>query len=73
MKVIVRQSAEDDLDRLFTWIEKRNHIAAIKMVSRIRDEYPYIIVYKVDEDQKEVVVISIVHGAQDRHNQEHER
>ena|SRR5262249_32767384 len=29
-------------------------------------EYPYIIVYRVDDDRKEVVVISIVHGAQDR-------
>ena len=29
-------------------------------------EWPYIIVYKVYEDRKEVVIVSIVHGAQDR-------
>lgn len=29
-------------------------------------EYPYIIVYKVYEERDEIVVISIVHGAQDR-------
>jgi toxin ParE1/3/4 len=29
-------------------------------------EYPYIIVYTVYEERDEIVVISIVHGAQDR-------
>jgi len=29
-------------------------------------EWPYIIVYKVFEDRDEIVVLSIVHGAQDR-------
>ncbi len=29
-------------------------------------EYPYIIVYTVCEERDEIVVISIVHGAQDR-------
>lgn len=29
-------------------------------------EYRYIIVYKVYEERNEIVVISIVHGAQDR-------
>ena len=29
-------------------------------------EWPYIIVYKVFEDREEVVIVSIVHGAQDR-------
>jgi toxin ParE1/3/4 len=29
-------------------------------------EAPYIIVYEVHEDQDEIVVISIVHGARDR-------
>ena len=29
-------------------------------------EYPYIIVYQVHDDRGEVVVLSIVHGAQDR-------
>jgi plasmid stabilization system protein ParE len=29
-------------------------------------EHPYIIVYKVDEERREVTVLSIVHGARDR-------
>jgi toxin ParE1/3/4 len=29
-------------------------------------EYPYIIVYKVFEERDEIVVLSVVHGAQDR-------
>jgi toxin ParE1/3/4 len=29
-------------------------------------EYPYIVVYRVDERQDEIVVVSVVHGAQDR-------
>ena len=29
-------------------------------------EYPYIIVYRVDEERDEIVVVSVVHGAQDR-------
>jgi toxin ParE1/3/4 len=29
-------------------------------------EYPYIIVYEVHEDRAEIVVLSVVHGAQDR-------
>src|SRR5260370_18180813 len=29
-------------------------------------EYPYVIVYKVFEERREILVLSIVHGAQDR-------
>jgi toxin ParE1/3/4 len=29
-------------------------------------EYPYIIVYKVFEERDEVVILSVVHGSQDR-------
>jgi plasmid stabilization system protein ParE len=29
-------------------------------------EYPYIIVYKVFDERREVLIISIVHGVQDR-------
>ena len=29
-------------------------------------EWPYIIVYKVDGARQEIVVVSVVHGAQDR-------
>lgn len=33
-------------------------------------EFPYIIVYKVFDDQGEVVVLSIVHAARDREERE---
>jgi plasmid stabilization system protein ParE len=29
-------------------------------------EYPYLIIYRVDDARREVVVLSIMHGAQDR-------
>jgi plasmid stabilization system protein ParE len=29
-------------------------------------EYPYIIVYRVDDRRGEVVIVSVVHGARDR-------
>jgi toxin ParE1/3/4 len=92
MNVIVRASAEDDLDRIFTWIARDNPRAAAEMMARIRDrinlleldalahmgrpgfvagtreliEFPYIIVYAVDDERREIVVLSIVHGAQNR-------
>jgi toxin ParE1/3/4 len=95
MKVIVHDSAEDDLDCIFERIAKDNRAAATKIVARIRDhinlleldslakmgrpglvagtreliEYPYIIVYKVDSDRREVSVLQIVHGAKDREDQ----
>ena len=92
MKVVVREKAEEDLDRIFAWIAKDNPHAAADMVSRIRDhinlleldnvahmgrpgfvdgtreliEYPYIIIYSVDDRRREIDVLSIVHGAQER-------
>jgi toxin ParE1/3/4 len=35
-------------------------------------EYPYIIVYRVDEQRREIVVISIIHGVRDREGKETE-
>ncbi len=96
MKVIIRESAEADLDHIAEWIVKDNPSAAIRMVAKIRDrinfletdelahmgrpglvedtreliEYPYIIVYRVDDQRREIVIISIVHGAQDREGKE---
>jgi toxin ParE1/3/4 len=29
-------------------------------------EWPYIIVYRIDEERGEIVVLSVVHGAQER-------
>jgi toxin ParE1/3/4 len=92
MKVIIHESAEDDLDRIFEWIAKDNRSAAARMVAKIRDrinlleidslakmgrpglvtgtreliEYPYIIVYEVDSDRREISVLTILHGARDR-------
>jgi toxin ParE1/3/4 len=92
VKLTVRDSAEDDLDRIFAWIAKDHPRAAAGVVSRIRDriglleannlahmgrpglvpgtreliEFPYIVVYTVDDDRREVSVVAIVHGAQDR-------
>ena len=37
MKVNVREAAEDDLDRIFSWIAKDRPRAAANMVVRIRD------------------------------------
>jgi toxin ParE1/3/4 len=96
MKVIIHESAEDDLDRIFEWIAKDNRSAAARMVAKIRDrinllevdslakmgrpglvigtreliEYPYLIVYEVDNDRREVSVLTIVHGARDREGPE---
>jgi toxin ParE1/3/4 len=33
-------------------------------------QYPYIIVYRVDDRAQEIVIISIVHGARDRAGKE---
>ena len=92
MKVVVREKAEEDLDRIFAWIAKDNPRAAADMVSRIRDhinlleldnvahmgrpglvngtreliEYHYIIIYSVDDRRREIDVLSIMHGAQQR-------
>jgi toxin ParE1/3/4 len=32
-------------------------------------EWPYIIVYKVDDVRQEIVVVAVAHGAQDREGQ----
>ena|SRR5450631_2711164 len=36
-------------------------------------EWPYIIVYKVFEGRDEIVVVSVVHGAQDREGRQEEQ
>jgi addiction module RelE/StbE family toxin len=92
MKVVFRESALDDLDRIYAWIAKDNPPAAAAMISRIRDrisfleldslahmgrpgivsdtreliEYPYIVVYRVDDQRREVLILAVLHGAQDR-------
>ena len=89
MRVVLQDSAREDLDRIHTWISNDNPSAAAEMVARIRDrisfleidarasrgllartreliEYPYIIVYTVDDLLREIVILAIMHGAQER-------
>lgn len=92
MKIIIRESAADDLDRIFSWIAQDSPRAAAAVIRRIRErsgrlatpglehmgrpglvertrelvEPPYIVVYRIDEQRDEVVVLAIFHGAQDR-------
>ena len=92
MKVVIREAAYTDLERIFAWIAKDNPAAARAVVDRIFDAIdrlaefprmgrsgsvtgthewvvhglPYIIVYTFDEQQDELAVIAIFHGAQDR-------
>jgi toxin ParE1/3/4 len=33
-------------------------------------EWPYIVVYRINEVREEVVIVSIVHGARDRDDQQ---
>ena len=44
------------------------HMGRSGLVTGTREliEYPYIIVYQVDDERREVMVLSVVHGAQDR-------
>jgi toxin ParE1/3/4 len=49
-------------------IPELTHMGRPGLVEGTREllEYPYIIVYKVFEERGEIVVLSVVHGAQDR-------
>ncbi len=42
MKVIIREAAEDDLDRVFAWIAQDNPSAAADKVARIRDHISFL-------------------------------
>lgn len=42
MNVVIRQSAEDDLDRIVAWIAKDNQSAAARMVTSIRDRINFL-------------------------------
>jgi toxin ParE1/3/4 len=96
MKVIIRESAEDDIDHIFASIGKDNVVAATAMVARIREavvrleldaltqigrpgllqgtrelvERPFIIVYRVNDPQKEIEILAIFHRAQNRSREE---
>jgi toxin ParE1/3/4 len=92
MKIVIRERADSDLDRIYSWIETDNPRAAVEVIRRIRERVgrlasptlahmgrpgldegtrelvigPYIVVYEVQEDRDEVVVLAVFHGAQDR-------
>jgi toxin ParE1/3/4 len=42
MRVVLRDSALDDLDRIHAWISKDNASVATDMVSRIRDRISFL-------------------------------
>jgi toxin ParE1/3/4 len=71
LKLIVRIEAK--VMRLE--IPQLTHMGRPGLVEGTREllEWPYIIVYKVLEDRDEIVVVSVVHGAQDREGQQEER
>jgi toxin ParE1/3/4 len=56
-------------------IPQLTHMGRPGLVQGTREllEWPYIIVYKVLEDRDEIVVVSVVHGAQDREGREGEQ
>jgi toxin ParE1/3/4 len=57
---------EDKVTRLEN--RELTHMGRPGLVEGTRElvEWPYIIVYKIDEGREEIVVVSVAHGAQDR-------
>jgi toxin ParE1/3/4 len=57
---------EEKIMRLAT--PELTHMGRPGLVGGTREllEWPYIIVYKVQEDREEIVIVSVVHGARDR-------
>ena len=57
---------EEKIERLA--VPNLAHMGRPGLVEGTRElvEYPYIIVYKVDERLQEIIVISVVHSARDR-------
>src|SRR5258708_33504206 len=47
-----------------------SHMGRPGLVEGTREliEWPYVIVYKIDEGHSEIVVVAAFHGAQDRHD-----
>jgi plasmid stabilization system protein ParE len=53
---------------IFLEMDELAHMGRPGFIEGTREliEYPYIIVYRVDDAKREIVVLSIVHGARDR-------
>ena len=72
MKLTVRDSAEvvSRIRDRIGLLEADNlaHMGRPALIPGTREliEFPYIVVYTVDDDRREVSVVAIVHGAQDR-------
>jgi addiction module RelE/StbE family toxin len=92
MKVVFREAAYADLDRIFIWIAKDRPRSAHSAVDRILDSadrlgrfphmghagrvpgtfewvvpgLPYVVVYRINEDDDVIDIVSVFHGAQDR-------
>jgi toxin ParE1/3/4 len=61
------------VDRILSSAESLVHFPYMGHIGRARDTFewavpglPYIVIYKVDSDADEIVVVAIFHGAQDR-------
>ena len=75
-----RPAAQELVERIF---DKAERLATpgltnmghpgLKSGTRELTEYPYIIVYEVHADREQIVVLSVVHGSQDREHREHYR
>jgi toxin ParE1/3/4 len=52
-------------------IPELTHMGRPGLVEGTREliESPYIVVYKIEEDRDEVVIVLVVHGARDREHQ----
>jgi toxin ParE1/3/4 len=72
-----RQAAENLVTRIF---DKAERLAIPGLTNMGRPglepgtreliEYPYIIVYEVREDRGDIVILAVVHGAQDREDKD---
>jgi toxin ParE1/3/4 len=95
MKVIIREAAFDDLNRIHAWIAKDRPGSADAVVDRILESterlgrfpymghtgrargtlewvipgLPYVIVYRVREDEDFISIDAVFHGAQDREDE----
>jgi toxin ParE1/3/4 len=89
VKVIIREAAYADLERIHDWISTDNPSAADSVIGRILDAIerlgifprlgregrvprtrewvvrglPYIIVYTIDDERQELVIVAVFHGA----------
>ena len=71
MKVVIRESAYADLDRIYAWIANDNPRAAVSVIDRILDSTELLgrnphIGHTIDTSADLLMVVAVFHGAQDR-------